>query len=179
MQTVFKLLLRGVMNKVFLSLGSNIDCRRDNLFIAIESIKKIKDTTVSLESSIYETAPLHNTNQGFFLNQIIQINTNFSPKALLLQIKKIESSMGRLTKDSHNMPRTIDIDILAFEELTLLSEDLIIPHPRILDRRFVLEPWKEIAPGYIISGQRLSIKELYNKYLGNRFKNQKVEIINY
>ena len=71
------------------------------------------------------------------------------------------------------------IDILTFEKITFLSEDLVIPHPRILDRRFVLEPWKEIAPEYIISGQKLSIKELYNKYLGNRFKNQKVEIINY
>ena len=167
------------MNKVFLSLGSNIDCRRDNLFMAVESIKELKDTTVSSESSIYETAPLYNTNQASFLNKIIQINTNFSPKELLLQVKKIESFMGRLIEDSHNMPRVIDIDILTFEKITFLSEDLVIPHPKILDRRFVLEPWKEIAPEYIISGQKLSIKELYNKYLGNRFKNQKVEIINY
>ena len=86
--------------------------------------------------------------------------------------------MGRNLEKSHNMPRIIDIDILAFGNLEFLSEELIIPHPRILDRRFVIEPWNEIAPEYIIKGQNLSIKELYNKYLRNRFKNQKVDVIN-
>ena len=75
------------------------------------------------------------------------------------------------------MPRIIDIDILAFENIQIVSDTLVLPHPEILTRKFVLEPWNEIAPEYIVIGENLSIKELYNKYLGNRFKNQKVEII--
>ena len=76
------------------------------------------------------------------------------------------------------MPRIIDIDILDFEGSCLDSTELSLPHPKILDRKFVLQPWFEISPNHIIEGQNLSIKELYSNYLGNRFKNQKVDIIN-
>ena len=86
--------------------------------------------------------------------------------------------MGRDIKNGHNMPRIIDIDILTFENISLSSKDLTLPHPRILERKFVLMPWQEIAPDYILDGQTLSIKELYNNSLRNIFKNQKVEIIN-
>ena len=85
--------------------------------------------------------------------------------------------MGRNLKNSHNLPRIIDIDILAFGDLNIASRELIIPHPRILERRFVLEPWKEIDPAYIMVSQDLSIKELYNKYLKNSLKNQEVELV--
>ena len=166
------------MNKVFLSLGSNIGSRKNNLAKAIRMLQRLDNTIINSESSIYETTPLYNHNQDYFFNKVIQIRTEFTPHELLKEIKSIELSMGRDIINSHNNRRIIDIDILVFENIKICSDSLVLPHPRILDRQFVLEPWKEIAPEYIITGENLSIKELYNKYLGNRFKNQKVEIIN-
>ena len=166
------------MNKAFLSLGSNISPRKNNIKKSIIMIEESGNTFIKSESSLYETKPLYNHNQGYFLNKIILIKTQFNPEELLENIKSIELLMGRDIENGHNMPRTIDIDILTFESMKIALNNLVLPHPRILERRFVLEPWKEIAPEYIIPGENLSIKELYNKYLGNRFKNQKVEIIN-
>ena len=164
------------MNKVFLSLGTNIGSKRDNLNKAISMLEDLKGTAVKLKSSIYETSPLLNENLDYFLNQVILVETKLNPLQLLKKTKHIESLMGRKNKGK-NMPRIIDIDILSFEDKAILTDDLTVPHPRILDRKFVLEPWVEIAPDYIVKGQTLSIKELYKMYLGNRFKNQIVNII--
>ena len=165
------------MNEIFLSLGSNIGVRKNNLSKAVEELKK-NNIVIDLESSVYESSPLHNLNQNYFLNKVIKARTSLNPDDLLDRVKFIELSMGRDNKNAHNMPRIIDIDILSFNDIMISSNTLIIPHPRILDRRFILEPWNEITPEYMIKGQNLPIKELYNKYLKNRFKNQKVEIIN-
>ena len=166
------------MNKAFLSIGTNIGSRKSNLKKTISMIQKTEGIVVSLESSIYETSPLINPHQDKFLNKVVLIETKLSPTDLLNRTQSIESAMGRKS-DTHNMPRIIDIDILVFGDEEVQTDSLILPHPEILNRRFVLEPWNEIAPDYIIKGQDLSIKGLYNKYLGNRFKNQKVDLINY
>ena len=165
------------MNKVFLSLGTNIGSKKNNLSKAMIMIQKLRCTTITSKSSIYKTAPLYNCNQDCFFNKVVEISTALNPHELLREIKFIEISMGRDIDNSHNMPRIIDIDILTFEDLNVSSNTLMLPHPKILERKFVLKPWKEINPNYIINGQNLSIKELYNKYLGNRFKKQKVNII--
>ena len=166
------------MNKVFLSIGSNLGCREQNLSKGILMIKDMQGTIVNLESSIYKTSPLYNPNQQYFFNKVVQITTKLNPHELLENTKSIELIMGKNTESSHNLPRIIDIDILVFNDINIDNKELTLPHPRLLDRRFVLEPWKEIAPNYIINGQDLSIEELYNKYLENEFKNQKVEKIN-
>ena len=166
------------MNKVFLSLGTNIGSKKNNLSKAMIMIEKLRCTTTISKSSIYRTDPLYNHNQNYFFNKVVEISTGLNPHELLRELKFIEISMGRDIDNSHNMPRIIDIDILAFENLNISSNTLLLPHPKILERKFVLKPWKEIDPNYIINGQNLSIKELYNKYLGNRFKKQKVDIIN-
>ena len=165
------------MNKVFLSLGSNIGSRLDNLTKAVGMIEGLENTVIDLESSIYETAPLYNCDQNHFFNKVVQIKTSLNPYKLLKEMKSIEVSMGRNIKNSHNKPRIIDIDILAFHSVNIESDDLVLPHPRILERRFVLEPWNEITPEYILYGQDLSIKELHNRYLVNNLKKQKVNII--
>ena len=165
------------MNKVFLSLGTNVGSRRRNLAKANLLIDSLLNTVIKLKSSVYETAPMYNERQGCFLNQVVLIETKLNPIELLEETKYIEILMGRKTKGD-NMPRIIDIDILDFEGCFLDSPDLILPHPAILDRKFVLQPWIEISPNHMIEGQNSSIKELYSNYLGNRFKNQKVDIIN-
>lgn len=164
------------MNNVFLSLGTNIGSKRNNLIMAIAMLEDLECTNVKLKSSIYETSPLLNEDLDCFFNQVILIETELGPFQLLEKTKCIERLMGRETKGD-NMPRIIDIDILSFKDETVFSDDLILPHPGILHRKFVLKPWSEIAPDYIIKGQTLSIKELYKTYLGNRFKNQMVNII--
>ena len=165
------------MHKVFLSIGSNLGLRKKNLSKAISLLNELEHTSVDIESSIYKTAPLYNHNQAYFFNKVIQISTKLNPYKLLEKIKSIESDMGRHLKNSHNLPRIIDIDILVFGNLNILSKQLIIPHPKILERRFVLEPWKEIAPKYILSSQGLSIEGLYNQYLHDILRNQKVELV--
>jgi len=165
------------MNKVFLSLGTNIGSKKNNLSKAMTMIQELRCTAIISKSSIYKADPLYNFNQDYFFNKVVEISTGLNPHELLREIKFIEISMGRDIDNSHNMPRIIDIDILTFENLDVSSSTLMLPHPRILERKFVLKPWKEINPDYIINGQNLSIKELYNKYLGNRFKKQKVNII--
>ena len=164
------------MNNVFLSLGTNIGFKRDNLIMAIAMLEDLECTNVKLKSSIYETSPLLNESLDCFFNQVILIETKFGPFQLLEETKCIEKLMGRENKGD-NMPRIIDIDILSFKDEAIFSDDLILPHPQILHRKFVLKPWAEIAPDYVIEGQTLSIKELYETYLGNRFKNQTVNII--
>ena len=133
---------------------------------------------IILESSIYETEPLHNTNQAYFFNKVIEIQTKLNPYKLLEKVKSIESIMGRDLNNSHNSPRIIDIDILVFDDLTINSDKLILPHPRICERRFVLEPWSEITPYYRILNENLTIKQLYDECLKNKKNSQKVRLIN-
>jgi len=166
------------MNKVFLSLGTNLGSKKDNLKRAVKMLADLKGTVIVSESSIYETSPLYNENQDCFFNKVIEIHTRYKSKDLLEEVKTIESLMGRNLENSHNMPRIIDIDILVFGEEETSSQELVLPHPRILERKFVLEPWNEIAPDYVIYGQSLSIKELHSESLQNRFGKQRVEIVN-
>jgi 2-amino-4-hydroxy-6-hydroxymethyldihydropteridine diphosphokinase len=97
-------------------------------------------------SSLYETAPWGKTDQADFLNQVLLVETKLSPQALLQAIFSIEEKGGR-KRTLKNAPRTIDIDILFYNHLVLEEPGLCIPHPRIKDRRFVLEPLNEISPG--------------------------------
>ena len=147
---------------VFLSLGTNIGNRLHNLekvYFLIEMEEKIN---IILKSKIYETSPVENLNQEYFLNQIIKINTDIEPLQLLNLIKNIENKMGRIKLEKKYMPRIIDIDILAYDQLILNSNKLSIPHPKIKSRKFILKPWSDIDPNYIVSNSKSTIKELLN-----------------
>ena len=111
------------------------------------------------KSSIYETAPWGKTDQPSFLNQVLKIVTPLTPIALLNSILKIELSLGRQRKEKYDA-RTIDIDILYFEDEQLNTLELTIPHPKIRDRRFVLIPLAEIAPNLIDPSIGLSITSM-------------------
>ena len=177
-QNVLKSLSVKLMSNIFLSIGSNIGLRDQNLSESISKLEDLENTSVISQSSIYRTEPLYNPDQPYFFNKVIEIKTKLNPYELLGKFKSIELIMGRNLDNSHNFPRIIDIDILVFGDLDIYSNKLIIPHPKICERRFVLEPWSEIAPSYIIVNKNMTIKQLYNKYLNNKFKNQKVELIN-
>lgn len=148
------------MNHVFLGLGSNRGDRQNNLAIAIKLLEEKAGMLVHA-SAIYETAPWQMNDSTPFLNQVISIDTELSAFGLLEAIVKIEESMGRVrTTNAGYEPRIIDIDILFFNNDVLESDLLIIPHPHITERRFVLQPLADIAPNYVHPLLKKSITDL-------------------
>ncbi|MFZ0321478.1 MAG: 2-amino-4-hydroxy-6-hydroxymethyldihydropteridine diphosphokinase [Candidatus Sulfotelmatobacter sp.] len=127
----------------YLSLGSNIGTREENLREARERLAKIGRVTRT--SSFYETEPVEFTEQPWFFNCAVGLETDQTPQRLMRSILKIEEEMGR-RRIQKKGPRTIDIDILLFGDSILDSEQVVIPHPAMHERRFVLEPLAEIAP---------------------------------
>ena len=148
---------------VFLSLGSNIGNRLDNFKKVYSIIDKQDEVTIISKSRVYETSPMENLNQKHFLNQVIKLKTKLDPFDLLNFIKDIENKMGRINKKERYMPRIIDIDILAYSTLNIDTDKLSIPHPKIKLRKFILKPWTDIAPDYILSNGKSTIKELFEK----------------
>ena len=134
------------MNKAYLLTGGNEGDRYLNLQQARTNIELICGQLLQV-SSLYETAPWGKTDQADFLNQVLLIETKWSPQALLKAILRIEEKGGRI-RTVKNAPRTIDIDILFYDQLIIEEPGLTIPHPRIAERRFVLEPLNEISPGF-------------------------------
>jgi 2-amino-4-hydroxy-6-hydroxymethyldihydropteridine diphosphokinase len=135
------------MNKAYLLTGGNEGDRYLNLQQARTNIEHICGRLIQA-SSLYETAPWGNSNQADYLNQVLVVETIMNPYELLASILFIEEKGGRI-RTVRNAPRTIDIDILFYNQLVLDQPGLHIPHPRIADRRFVLEPLNEISPGFI------------------------------
>ena len=135
------------MNTVYIQLGSNIGKRR--AFIA-ESIKQIEKNIgeIIAESSVFETTAWGNENQNNFLNSVIEIKTPFDAFTILQKSQEIENNLGRERSDKWG-ERTIDIDILFYNNEIINTTKLIIPHPLIQQRKFVLVPLSEIAPNYM------------------------------
>jgi len=134
---------QGSVSRVYLSLGSNLGNRR---FQLKEALRRLRGT-VQIEniSSLYETEPVDYVDQPPFLNIVCQVRTELEPHELLSVVKDIEHDMGRAST-FRNAPRPIDIDILFFDDRVVRTPSLVIPHPRLVDRAFVLIPLQEIAP---------------------------------
>ena len=148
---------------VFLSLGSNIGNRYENLNKAISLINFKDNISIILKSKIYETSPMEYLKQDFFLNQVISIDTDIAPLDLLKIVKEIEVKIGRERQKNKYMPRVIDIDILSYNDLILNNKNLFIPHPKIKFRKFILKPWTDISPDYILPNSKSSIKQLLER----------------
>ena len=129
---------------VYLGLGSNMGNRQDNLDEALGFLSQ--RLRVEKISSVYDTEPVGNINQPRFLNLVCQVHTRLAPTELLTLAKGIESKLGRGGKS--NAPRPIDIDILFYGDQVIETPELVIPHPRLTERAFVLLPLAEIAPDF-------------------------------
>jgi 2-amino-4-hydroxy-6-hydroxymethyldihydropteridine diphosphokinase len=132
------------MPTIFLSLGSNIGDREANLRAAIAALASA-GVRIKQLSSLYETEPVDYLAQPWFLNCVVEAETDLAPHALLRALNSIESQLGS-KKDFAKGPRKLDLDILLYNSQSIDTPDLQIPHPRMLTRRFVLAPLAEIAP---------------------------------
>jgi len=128
----------------FLSLGSNVGARRESIERALKQLGR-EGVSIDRCSSFYETEPTDFEDQAWFVNQVVEARTDLSPEDLLRTCKRIEADLGRVPGVRFG-PRQIDIDILLYGRATIDTETLVVPHPRMLRRRFVLAPLVEIAP---------------------------------
>lgn len=142
---------------VYLALGSNLGNRQEHLAAAITGLRKVVD--LETISSIYETEPAGYLEQPRFLNMVCCGKTPLSPQDLLKYVKALEKADGRQTT-FRNGPRTIDIDILLYDRANIAQHDLVIPHPRMSARAFVLIPLAEIAPDLIEPNSGKMVSEL-------------------
>ncbi len=144
---------------IFIGLGSNVGNREKNLYQAlnlIQSYCKIVNT-----SSIHETQPLYNPDQPLYLNQIIEVQTTLSPEELLTFLLDIEKKIGRIRTVKY-APRIIDLDLLLYQDKVINQKALILPHPLLHEREFVLAPLLEIAPNTYHPLLNKTMKELFN-----------------
>jgi 2-amino-4-hydroxy-6-hydroxymethyldihydropteridine diphosphokinase len=133
------------LKTTYIALGSNLGDRVENLRLARERIQS-PNLKLTRASSLYETEPRELLDQPWFLNQVVEAETTLFPRQLLARLLKIEQQLGR-KRLAPNGPRIIDLDILLFGNMVIHGPGLEIPHPRMTERRFVLEPLAELAPG--------------------------------
>ena len=142
----------------FLGIGTNLGNRKNNLKRCSKLIEE-KVGKIQLASSIYETEPWGVENQENYYNQVLKVRTKLSPLTLLYIINGIEKEMGRVRRQKWES-RIIDIDILFFKNFRLNTSKLVVPHPFLSERNFVLKPLAEIAPDFIHPEKKKSVLDL-------------------
>lgn len=144
-------------SRIFLGVGSNLGDRIANLTAAQSAVAAFM--TIEKTSKIYETAPWGFLDQPDFLNQVWEACTTQTPLELLQSIQQVEVDLGRIPTVLYG-PRLIDIDILLYSNFIFKSAELVIPHPYISERTFVLAPLADLEPDLIIPGLKYTVKEL-------------------
>ena len=137
--------------RVFIGLGSNLDAPGRHVLSAFDELARLPLTRLVARSALYRSAPVGYPHQPDFINAVAQVATALDPHALLTALLALERRHGR-RRDFANGPRTLDLDVLLYGDLVLAADDLTLPHPRIGERAFVLQPLVEIAPDCVIPG---------------------------
>jgi 2-amino-4-hydroxy-6-hydroxymethyldihydropteridine diphosphokinase len=142
------------MANVLIGLGGNVGEVRATFRKAIANVCGMTQAALLARSSDYATPPSGDEQQARFINACIEIETDLDPHALLFTLHKIESKFGRdRSKETRWGPRTLDLDLLAYDDVTMQKPELTLPHPRLFERAFVLVPLMEIAPSRIVAGR--------------------------
>lgn len=165
---------------IYLGIGSNLGEREVNLRNAVEQLAS-NEIKVLRSSSVYETAPRDVLDQPWFLNIVVECETRYFPMQLLSKLLRIERNMGRdrSTNAVRRGPRLIDIDILLYNNAVIRTAKLIVPHPRIAERRFVLEPLLELAPDLRNPGTKQPFKKSLAEVSGQQVKKLSVDLFSH
>ena len=151
---------RRMPHRAFIGLGSNLGDRKANFLEAIERIQKLADTRIVKQSSLYESEPLGDA-KTWFVNAVIELETESSADDLLKRLKGIETTMGRKrVRGKRWGSRVIDLDILFFDNEIISKRNLKVPHPELQNRRFVLAPLCELAPQLVHPKLAVTVSEL-------------------
>lgn len=157
------------MKKVYIALGTNIEPRKEYIDESLSLLGLHNQINIEKQSSIYETAPVGYLDQSHFLNLVINITTELSALELLDATQAIENKLGR-ERTIKNGPRTIDLDILVYNDEEIQTDRLTTPHPRMHNRAFVLIPLKEIAPELLITPFEMTVSELIKQLPANELE---------
>lgn len=130
---------------VYIGLGSNLDNPNKQLDSAVVAINQLPTSELICESPRYQTAPIGPPGQDDYVNSVVKLRTKLSPHQLLCELQAIELAQDR-KREVHWGPRTLDLDILMYDDAVISTDDLVIPHPYMHERRFVLQPLADIAP---------------------------------
>jgi len=145
------------MGNTLIALGGNVGDVRATFPKAISNILGMAQATLLARSSDYRTPPWGEEAQDPFINACVEVETSLDPHALLFTLHKIEKRFGRdRAREQRWGPRTLDLDLLAYDDAVINQPDLILPHPRLFERAFVLVPLAEIAPDRVIAGRSVA-----------------------
>jgi 2-amino-4-hydroxy-6-hydroxymethyldihydropteridine diphosphokinase len=136
------------VSRAYIALGSNLGDRAAHLQDAVDALATAAGVGVAAVSHVYETAPVGGPPQDAYLNAVVAIDTDLDPHAVLALGQAIERAADRVRAERWG-PRTLDVDVLLFDDLRLDDPDLTIPHPRMWERGFVLAPLRDVAPGLV------------------------------
>jgi len=140
-----------VSKTAFVGIGSNLGDREDNLRLAVELLSAEDGVEVTAVYEIRETEPVGPVEQGPFLNGAVRLETELGPRELLERLLAVEQRLGRVREERWG-PRTIDLDLLLYGDEVIDERGLTVPHPRLGERRFVLEPLADLAPTLVVPG---------------------------
>jgi 2-amino-4-hydroxy-6-hydroxymethyldihydropteridine diphosphokinase len=136
----------------YVGIGSNLDSPVEQVLQAVAALKALPDTIITNSSSLYRSAPMGPSDQPDFINAVAAMLTRLSPHELLAKMRTIEDDQGRIREGEHWGPRTLDLDLLVFGDREIADSELLVPHPGIRERNFVLLPLYELAPHLIVPG---------------------------
>jgi 2-amino-4-hydroxy-6-hydroxymethyldihydropteridine diphosphokinase len=148
------------LHKVFVSLGSNMGDKLANCRKAVAALNALEGTRVAAVSSFYKTEPVDYTAQDWFVNAVVQLDTDLAPQELLDRLKAIQRRAGRMQDAVRFGPRIIDLDILLYDDRVIRTAGLEVPHPRMHKRRFVLRPFCDIEPNTRHPILKATVKDL-------------------
>ncbi len=157
------------MSRVFIGLGSNEGDRLRAIFTAIRLINTLSETSVIQMAVIIETEPVGGPPQEPYLNTVAELQTQLNPQDLLAEFLRIETRLGRHRPTERWGPRPIDLDLLLYDDQVIHEPDLEVPHPRLHERHFVLEPLVQLAPDLIHPVLSQSISQLLEELLQRSF----------
>jgi len=132
--------------EAYIALGSNLGDRELNLLRAVAEVGRLPGCRVTALSSFYETSPVGHVDQDVFYNAVLRLSTRLDARTLLTHLLRIEDETFKRVRTIHHGPRSIDLDLLLYGGISVNEENLVVPHPHLAERRFVLQPLCEIAP---------------------------------